>query len=101
MPVSFRASARDRAHVSNIVDRVEALALAEGHTLDRQSTEMDLVATHANGCPMDFAKLEAADNFNLMHDVFGIARHIDRETGKLTNHFVPRCAARERMKAAA
>jgi hypothetical protein len=59
---------------------------------DRLSLAMDLTATHANGCPMDFAKLLAADDFNFKHDIVGIVNHIDRRTGELTDHFFPRCA---------
>lgn len=94
--VSFDASAADYKLVDKIVARVAKLLKERGEKLDRQSTRMDLIATHANGCPMDFAKLLAADDFNLCHDVFGIARHLDRKTGELTNFFRPRCAAKDR-----
>ncbi len=40
--------------------------------------------------PLRLADLLAADDFNFAHDVFGIMRHIDRRTGRLDNHFVPR-----------
>lgn len=53
---------------------------------------MDVTACHANGCPLDLEKLLHADAFNFSHDVFGIARYINRNTGKLENCFVPRCA---------
>lgn len=88
--VSFRISKADAALVRVIARRARELHLA--HKVDRDLTDiiMDLTATHANGCPMDFARLAAADNFNLMHDVGGIARHLDRATGKLGNHFSPR-----------
>ncbi|MCO8028506.1 hypothetical protein NI454_00925 [Brevundimonas diminuta] len=92
MAVSFDVSPTDAALISQIVDRVEELSLAQGHSLDRLSTTMDLTAVHANGCPLDLAKLAAADNFNLLHDVFGIARHLDRKTGKLRDCFDPRCS---------
>nr|WP_313430121.1 hypothetical protein [Brevundimonas diminuta] len=92
MAVSFDVSPTDAALISQIVDRVEELSLAQGHSLDRLSTTMDLTAVHANGCPLDLDKLAAADNFNLLHDVFGIARHLDRKTGKLRDLFDPRCS---------
>lgn len=53
---------------------------------------MDLIAVHANGCPLDFRKLAKFDDFNVMHDVVGINNHIDRKTGKLRDCFRPRCA---------
>ena len=53
---------------------------------------MDLTACHLNGCPLDLQKLLKADNFNLAHDVVGISNHIDRQTGKLRDCFLPRCS---------
>ncbi|GLK77997.1 hypothetical protein GCM10008171_32510 [Methylopila jiangsuensis] len=96
--VSFAVSAADRALVDKIVSR----ALADGliRKRERLSTEMDLCATAANGCPMDFAKLLAADDFNFAHDLYGIEDHLDRATGRLLNHFRPRCAAPSPTKAA-
>lgn len=55
---------------------------------------MDIIATHANGNPLDFDKLLAADDFNFAHDVFGICRHLNRETGELEDFFSPRCSLR-------
>lgn len=92
--VSFDISQADAKLVSAIVKRAVATAKSLGQTMDPVSTRMDLIATHANGNPMDFAKLLAADDFNLAHDVLGIERHLDRQTGKLTNFFLPRCSAR-------
>jgi hypothetical protein len=56
---------------------------------------MDVDACHNNGCPLDLERLLAADEFNFSHDVFGIARHINRDTGQLENCFVPRFASRQ------
>lgn len=89
-PVSFDISAKDRAVVGKIARRARAILLSI--QIDRAVLDisMDLTATHANGCPMDFDRLLAADDFNLMHDVGGIARHLYRETGKLVGGFLPR-----------
>lgn len=88
--LSFKATREEHEAISRIVER----ALLMRPDLDRLTLDMDLTACHANGCPLDFAKLESFDAFNFSHDVFGIVRHIDRDTGKLTRCFVPRCAAR-------
>ena len=56
---------------------------------------MDLEAVHSNGCPLDFAKLLEFPEFDFQHDVSGIHMHIDRKTGKLVNHFCPRCSKPE------
>jgi hypothetical protein len=87
--ISFKASLADYELISKIVDRAER----DGVKFDRQTMTMDLVATHANGCQMDFQKLLDAPAFVFSHDIAGIYRHIDRDTGELMNCFVPRCAA--------
>lgn len=93
--VSFDATKHENKQARVIARRAQAMVAAQGEKLDFTSTWMDLIATHANGNPLDFDKLAAADDFNLAHDVFGIARHLNRETGKLENFFSPRCSARQ------
>ena len=56
--------------------------------------EMDVTAVHCNGCPLDLEKLLAFDAFNFAHDINGIRRHLNRQTGKLEDFFLPRCAMR-------
>ena len=56
---------------------------------DALSVEMDLYATHGD-CGLKFAALLAADDFNFVHDLGGIRAHMNRRTGKLDNHFLPR-----------
>jgi hypothetical protein len=51
---------------------------------------MDLTAVHANGNPLYLRELLNAPPFDFAHDIYGIRRHLDRETGELTNCFVPR-----------
>lgn len=58
---------------------------------------MDITAVHCNGCPLRLEDLRNADGFNFSHDVLGIRRHLDRETGKLGDHFRPRFTVREPM----
>lgn len=90
--VSFYVPAAAREHIETILDRTEAIL---GKHFDRTSVDMDLCATHANGCPLDFQRLAQADDFNLIHDVCGIARHLNRTTGRLGDHFLPRFRQRE------
>ena len=54
---------------------------------------MDIEACHSNGCPLRLNELLATDDGNFGHDVFGIRRHLDRETGKLGGCFLPRFSA--------
>ncbi|MCK1479288.1 hypothetical protein IVB27_32260 [Bradyrhizobium sp. 197] len=62
------------------------------HRVDRSvmDIDMDLAATHCNGNPLRLDDLLKADDFNLLHDVSGIAKHLNRETGKLEGFFSPR-----------
>lgn len=60
---------------------------------------MDITACHANGSPLQLERLLEAPDFDFVHDMFGIRRHINRRTAKLENCFVPRYAARERESA--
>lgn len=98
--ISFEATNEERLLIKRIVDRAENKGHVRGrkarqHWYDKTSMTMDLLATNANGNPMDFKRMLAADDLNFLHDVAGIARHLDRETGKLGDHFSPRFSRRE------
>lgn len=80
----------DKIH--QCANRAVTLYAKYGRKIDKLDTQMNLSATNANGCKLDFDKLLAADDFNFMHDITGINRHLDRETGKLGGCFLPRCA---------
>jgi hypothetical protein len=86
--VSFKATLEDSAKLQRIAERASAILGS-----DRLGVKMDLTACHLNGCPLDLDKLLAAPIADFGHDVNGIARYIDRDTGQLTKHFVPKCAA--------
>lgn len=60
----------------------------------RMSLMMDICAADGvNGNRhINLSALIEADDFNFYHDLSGIVRHMDRETGKLTGLFVPRFA---------
>lgn len=102
MTVKFDATDAELSAVRKIARRAAHLARTHGDRRKfgaiRLNVVMDLLATHANGCPLDFERMAAADDFNLTHDVISIGRHLDRDTGKLGNGFLPRffkkgCAA--------
>lgn len=56
---------------------------------DLMSLQMDLEATHHHH-KLRLTDLLKSDRFNFLHDVCGIQKHINRKTGKLGNHFLPR-----------
>lgn len=63
------------------------------YNMDYRMMLMDLNAVHANGTPLDLSGMLTAEPLDFSHDVFGIRKHIDRETGKLGEFFTPRFTA--------
>ena len=59
---------------------------------DLMEIEMDITACHCNGTPLKLNELLEADAFDFNHDICGINRCINRETGELENCFLPRFA---------
>lgn len=83
-------TADERTALDTILDRVESLFAAHHVPFDRIEISMDLLATHSH-LPLDFVRLAAFDDFNLLHDITGINRHMNRRTGRLSPLFLPRC----------
>ncbi len=89
--VSYRLPLEERDLIAKIAKRAARL---HGSTdcdfwID---AALDIAATHANGCPLRLRELLAAPAEHLLHDVLGIARHLDRRTGELRDCFLPRFA---------
>jgi hypothetical protein len=92
MILNWDISPADFELLNKCVDRYMA---SEGTPrYKRRGIVMDLNACHSNGCSLDFQRLLDASPFDFMHDMIGIQDHINRETGKLENCFLPRLAAR-------
>lgn len=89
---SFTLSDPSDAEIIRMI-ALRACALDSSRSL--MDVEMDIVATHVNGCPLQLSKLMLADDFNFQHDVCGIHRHLDRSTGALMNFFYPRYRVKE------
>jgi len=91
---SFRIGSREEVQtIAKIAARAVQLAASAGWKYEFMDADMDVTACHENGCPLDLADLLTADDANFAHDVFGIRRHINRETGKIEDHFSPRYSA--------
>lgn len=94
--INFKLTKSEKAVVEKIVSRACEIAEKSGKQYDRKTCDMDITATHLNGCPLDLSKLLYANDFNFAHDVFQIGMHLDRKTGKLSNHFLPRCSINDK-----
>jgi hypothetical protein len=90
---TFQSTDAEMLLIDRIVERADEIAQRSGQSIDRLKMHMDIIATHANGCPLRLSDLLAAPEADFAHDVFGIGQHIDRETGKLGDQFMPRYAA--------
>lgn len=99
--VEFAKPSRDeQMAIETIVRRLRQRGWDEGFpTRDAflQHWSMNLLATHYR-CPLDLAALADADDFTLLHDCDGIERHLDKETGILAGHFLPRVALPESVE---
>ncbi|HAM42008.1 MAG TPA: hypothetical protein DDX89_02280 [Candidatus Omnitrophica bacterium] len=91
MAINFAVTRVEHDLIHQIVTRT--LKEHPGY-FDPLTLHMDLTAAHMNGCRLDLSALFAAEAFEFAHDIAGITRHIDRETGELGDCFVPRFAQR-------
>jgi len=77
------------------ISKIVAIVADGDPTCDVMSLDMDLTACHTHGCPLDLDHMAQASRADLMHDIAGIHRHLDRTTGQLQDCFVPRFAKQE------
>ncbi len=91
----FTASKFEMLLLRQIAQRAVNLAIELRVDYQFQDAWMDLEACHCNGMEMNLQKLLDAPDADFGHDVFGIRRYIDRNSGKITNCFMPRCAMPE------
>jgi hypothetical protein len=94
MVSNWAVSAGDQASITAIGNRANQLSQALGTrwVYQPQDAMMDVTATHNNGRPLQLAALLSASDGDFGHDVFGIRRFLNRDTGQLMNGFVPRYA---------
>ncbi len=84
----------DIERIARIAERAVKLFADAGITLKRLDVMMDLEYCN-DDIPLDFKKLQDFDDMNFDHDIGGIRRHFNRETKKLEDCFLPRCAIPE------
>lgn len=85
--INFEVPDSDQVFVDAILRR----AKVTGEAL--RTLELDIKATHLNGTPLKLKQLAEAPPSDFYHDISGIQRHINRETGKLDPKFSPRHSA--------
>jgi hypothetical protein len=90
--LNWRVSNTDAALIRKIADR--AMTDHPSLELTHLGITMDVQACHANGTPLDLTALLGFPAFDFTHDIIGIHWHLNRDTGKLEDFFVPRCTAR-------
>ena len=65
------------------------------NNLDKIDIMMDLTYCIEGGCNLRLNAMFNSNDFDLMHDIYGISRHLDHSTYKLKNGFWPRFAGKE------
>lgn len=85
--VEFKTTKQEDEIIVKIIERAEGL----GVEYDRLSLWMDISAVHSK-YPIRLQEWLEADNFNFLNDVFGIIKHLNRQTGELEEFFLPRFA---------
>ncbi len=87
--INWTVSREDAEVIRSIVQRAQC---EHPGVFDTMTLTMDLTACHLNDCPLKLAELLDADGVNFIHDVAGVSRHINCETGNLGDCFQPRFA---------
>ena len=79
--------------IRRIARRAQALFAKHGIKRSRLEFRMEITYAHED-CGLRLEELLGAPDFDFIHDVGGIARHLDHETLKLGGCFLPRFAVR-------
>lgn len=93
--IKFNASEADAALIALIAQRACNVRAWANRGIDKLDLELTITAVHLNDCALDLQQLLEFEQFDFTYDILGMLRHIDRETGKLNDSFLPRCAKPE------
>ncbi len=76
-----------------LISKISKRAILELNFYNNQYVDlmMDIECAHID-CPMNLHTFINFDQENFAHDIYGIRKHLDRNTKELTDCFVPRCA---------
>lgn len=93
MTISWSTSKESQDLILSIAERVwKEKMFRDAYMGSIMSLIMDLTVTHVNGCPLKLSDMLTGLDCDVFHDIAGIFRHLDRQTGKLGGCFVPRYA---------
>ena len=82
-------SIEDNLAIFNIVHRYGKLRISNQQDFDPVGLQLDLIATN-HFTPLRLQDMLEGPLLNFVHDIQGIQSHINRSTGQLVGHFVPR-----------
>jgi|TARA_Y100000310_G_scaffold345185_1_gene462450 hypothetical protein len=87
--IDFEVAETNYSIIVKIAKRAVKEAEELGVKIPLITAELSLLACH-NTCPLRLDELLVATSGNLLHDVGGIIRHLNKETGELQDCFLPR-----------
>ena len=90
--IIWACSNQEKQLISHVAEKIIALFQKNKYPFyfDLLDVKMYLTACHLNGCPLRLEDmLTSKDEDSLLHDIMGIARHMDKHTGTLQNCFFP------------
>ncbi len=91
----------NRDQIYRVMRRWQKIGKSNGQSAMTPRAQLDLMmdlaaADGVNGnFSIDWIGLLGADEFNFIHDISGISNLLNRETGFLDRHFIPRFARTE------
>lgn len=87
--IDFTTTQTEDDLIFPIVERARALFPEMGS----RHHAMNIIACHRNGCPLNLKTLLDFADEDFAHDIVGIEAHLNKQTGKLEDLFLPRSAA--------
>ena len=88
--LDWKVTKEETLIISAIAERAIRIAKDAGIDYTKMHVVMDITAVHKNAQKLRLQDLLDADRFNFSYDVFGIRRHLNRQTGELEEFFTPR-----------
>jgi len=86
----FKTTSKDYDLISQIAER--AMISLDNLLTEKLHTLMDLECA-LNDVGLNLQKLLTFPDLDFAHDIYGIRRNLNRETGKLSNGFLPRSSS--------